>query len=404
MGFTLTPQQKQIFEQLRKYQIPAHYERVASDLGLSAKGVQSQLGKLREFGLVKEVEEKHWQVTEDAQQKLEEAGEDTTVTLEDVHATPKQHFTQFGRTWGINPERLQVMVNTIWTSGDPENLDHVWDYLGKLQVSPDVKRIWVTAWQAYLAQSDPEKLKWQPPTTVQEKVAEVMEKKEVQKQIEKIEEEGPKEWIVDVKKNEPVKIGEPMGLYSLKEAKELVQLRMYRETLEGGRTEGVAAEKISDILTALVPYLTKEGQGEEATKLIRELFEEKLSSGLRELAIQIPHGDQKPWWETLPQILTAVAGVGPTLKTLLGIPDAKDITALIESRIPHGDSRPLEMKNPDGTPFVFTKEMMEFWRFNADQKREEEKHKQQMDIMGGLRDFMGKIGTAATRLAAERER
>ncbi len=69
MEIRLSPQQKLIFDKLRSHSIPVHYNKLAEELGISAKGCQSQLSKLKAKGLIREYGDNTYEAVEQPEEQ-----------------------------------------------------------------------------------------------------------------------------------------------------------------------------------------------------------------------------------------------------------------------------------------------------------------------------------------------
>ncbi|GAJ12604.1 unnamed protein product, partial [marine sediment metagenome] len=98
--------------------------------------------------------------------------------------------------------------------------------------------------------------------------------------------------IVD---DEPVRVGENLGDYSLQDAKDILAIRALRSRFSGvaqsgGTSQPGTAEKVSDILTALSPYLNKESKSDVET--LKEIIADKLELQKQDILSRIPQPGQ----------------------------------------------------------------------------------------------------------------
>ncbi len=399
----LMPQQETMLKALADKENPGTYQELAKEVSMASKVYRSQLTRMERKGVVEDLGDNKWQITEAGVSYF--AGTEEESTLADVKATPKQIFETYGKLVGVDTQKIPIVSNMIWTQ-DPFDLDWVWKCLTRSNISIELRRFWVSSWQAYLGQEKPEVLKWEPVTAAVEKAIEKVEAKKIEdKGKQEGTGEGKKEYAIITSKHgeEPIKVGEIGGMYTFQEAKETINLRMVQKQIAGyGGSAAQTQDKVSEVINALAPFLKQESKDDDRVyELLRETMTDKLSLAMTELEQRLPQqGEHKPWYEQLPAITTAITVAAPLIRTALGLPDAAQIQALTVSKNGNPQtSQTLQAINPDGSPVVFNREMMEFWRFNAQQKRDEEKHKQGMEMMSGVRDFLGKIGNAANKMA-----
>jgi len=396
----LQPQQEVILKALADREAAGSYQELAKEVNIGSRVYRAQLTRLERMGLVQDLGDNKWQITEGGVNYY--TGPEEVETLTDIKATPKQIFETYGKLVGVEVNKIPIVSSMVWTQ-DSFDLDWVWKCLTRSNISIELRRFWISSWQAYLAQEKPELLKWEPPTAAQEKaIDKVGAKKIEEKGKQEVTGEEKKEYTIISTKHgeEPIKVGEVGGMYTFQEARETINLRMVQKQMTG-MGGGESRDKVSEIIAALAPLLKQESKGDDRVyELLKETMTDKLTMAMNELESRMPQqGEKKPWYEQLPAITAAITAAAPLIRAALGLPDATVIQALAQNKGDGQQAQPLQMLRPDGSPMVFTKDMMDFWKFNSEQKREEEKHKQGMEMMGGVRDFLGKIATAAGRMA-----
>ena len=399
----LQPQQEVILKALADREAAGSYQELAKEVNIGSRVYRAQLTRLERMGLVQDLGDNKWQITEGGVNYY--TGPEEVETLTDIKATPKQIFETYGKLVGVEVNKIPIVSSMVWTQ-DSFDLDWVWKCLTRSNISIELRRFWISSWQAYLAQEKPELLKWEPPTAAQEKaIDKVGAKKIEEKGKQEVTGEEKKEYTIISTKHgeEPIKVGEVGGMYTFQEARETINLRMVQKQMTG-MGGGESRDKVSEIIAALTPLLKQESKGDDRVyELLKETMTDKLTMAMNELESRMPQqGEKKPWYEQLPAITAAITAAAPLIRAALGLPDATVIQALAQNKGDGQQAQPLQMLRPDGSPMVFTKDMMDFWKFNSEQKREEEKHKQGMEMMGGVRDFLGKIGSAAGKMATSR--
>jgi len=207
--------------------------------------------------------------------------------------------------------------------------------------------------------------------------------------------------IVD---DEPARVGAGFGDYSLQDAKDILAIRALKSRFAGpaqaGGGQSSATEKVSELLTAMAPYINK---GSDATAL-KELLADKLALQRQEILSHIPQqGPLSPPKSFIEQITEAVAAMsslkdaGPMLKSILGIPETSS-----NSNPPSGI--PVTVTGPDGKPAVMDfSQALDFRKFMAEERRSDESHSTKLEIAKGFKDMLGKLGTAASHMAEGEE-
>ena len=384
----LQPQQEVILKALADREAAGSYQELAKEVNIGSRVYRAQLTRLERMGLVQDLGDNKWQITEGGVNYY--TGPEEVETLTDIKATPKQIFETYGKLVGVEVNKIPIVSSMVWTQ-DSFDLDWVWKCLTRSNISIELRRFWISSWQAYLAQ--------------EKAIDKVGAKKIEEKGKQEVTGEEKKEYTIISTKHgeEPIKVGEVGGMYTFQEARETINLRMVQKQMTG-MGGGESRDKVSEIIAALAPLLKQESKGDDRVyELLKETMTDKLTMAMNELESRMPQqGEKKPWYEQLPAITAAITAAAPLIRAALGLPDATVIQALAQNKGDGQQAQPLQMLRPDGSPMVFTKDMMDFWKFNSEQKREEEKHKQGMEMMGGVRDFLGKIGSAAGKMATSR--
>ncbi len=161
----------------------------------------------------------------------------------------------------------------------------------------------------------------------------------------------------------------------------------------GGQPPG-AAEKVSEVLTALEPYINK---GSDLDTL-KEVIADKLALQRQELLSHIPQPGQptqpKSIIEQITDFVAAIGSLkeaGPTLRSILGIPESS-------SNPPPGV--PVQVTGPDGKPIVMDLGNIINWRkFEGDERRADERHGALIGLAQTVRENFGD-GILALKAAA----
>jgi len=283
-----------------------------------------------------------------------------------------------------------LATDIVW-SGDYNDVSWVWRALGQADIADDLRSVWVNAWRAKLHKGVPPELETEL-TGVSKTVA-AEEGKDTSK--------GRDYIIID---DEPLRVGENLGDYNLQDAKDILAIRALKSRFTGAAQTGggpaSATEKVSELLTAMEPYLNK---GSDADGL-KEMLADKLALQRQDILSHIPPQVQTAQPKTfIEQITEAVAAMsslkeaGPTLKSILGIPETSANSNPLSGV-------PVTVTGPDGKPAVmdFT-QALDFRKFMAEEKRADESHETRMEVAKGFKDMLGKLGTAASHAAEGEE-
>ncbi|MBA7707448.1 hypothetical protein ES703_116320 [subsurface metagenome] len=279
----------------------------------------------------------------------------------------------------------------VW-SGDYEDVIWVWNALGRegADLADDLRRVWANAWRAKLHKGIPPELETEL-TGVNKAVVEAERGDAPSKP-------GGRDFIII--DDEPVRIGENLGDYSLQDAKDILVTRALRSRFSVAGQSGKeslpgAAEKVSDVLSALAPYINKGGDDDK----LREVISLQLELQKQEILSHIPQPGQpsqpKPFMEQITEFVTILGTLresGSTLKAILGIqePSGNSSTGL-----------PVQIKGPDGQPFIMDLGQVIDWRkFQSDERRADERHGALVGLSQTIRENISD-GISALRAAAE---
>lgn len=207
--------------------------------------LRSQLSKLKNKGYVDGDSKAGWIITSEGRDAVERQ-EKIPTTPADVGADTESKLKYYGQLATVPPDVILAAVELIQT-GDPEDLDEVWKHMTEMDVPIAARRRWWHLWRNYLKQAIPPQLK--------EKVSGPAE--ETEEGGEEAVSVGAKERgrdyiIVD---DLPVFVGAGQGDYGLKDAKDIVGMRVLRARFagQGGGTASGAGQPFGpqDILNIL---------------------------------------------------------------------------------------------------------------------------------------------------------
>lgn len=338
---------------------------LAGKLKASKEGTLKQLTREKDKGHVEGTSQEGWLITEAGRKALEKG--ETHPSMIDEGVTPRQQFEAIGRRIGIKEDRIVLTADIVW-SGDYNDVKWVWEALGQANIADDLRSVWVNAWRAKLHKGIPPELEIEltgapsPGAAEGEAGAGVATGKP-----------GGREYIIvdDV----PVRAGANLGDYTLQDAKDILTIRALKNRLGGAGQQGAAAqpgpvERVSDILSALSPYLNKESKSDGET--LRELIADKLELQKQDILSRIPQQGQPAQPKTLLEQLTELKELGPVVKSLFGVPESSGNTST---------GVPVQISGPDGKPFVMDLGQVINWKkFEGEERRADE----QMKTMTGL--------------------
>ncbi len=365
---------------------------LANELKSSQEGTLKQLGREKDKGHVDGTSKDGWQITDAGRVALEKG--ETSSTMIDEGVTPRQQFEAIGRLIGIKEDRITLATNMVW-SGDYENIVWVWAALGRegADLADDLRRVWANQWRAKLHKSIPPELETEL-TGVSNVVAEAGG--------DAPRKSGGRDYIIV--DDEPVRVGENLGDYGLQDAKDLLSIRAVRERFRvsgpvGGAPQMGAAERVSDVLTALEPYINNKGTDIAALK---EVLADKLALQKQDILASIPppgpHTQPKSFIEEITAFTAALGSlkeVGPMLRSVLGVPEPSGNPSSSLAGVP------VSVTGPDGQPTIMDLgQVIEWKKFLGDEKRADERHNAVVGLAQTVRENIGD-GISALKAAAE---
>ncbi|MBA7465036.1 hypothetical protein ES707_00197 [subsurface metagenome] len=358
---------------------------LAKELGASSETTLKQLKREKAKGTVDGSSEEGWLITDEGKKALEKG---VHPTMLDEEVTPRQQFEAIGRRIGIKEDRIVLATDIVW-SGEFNDIKWVWQALGQADIADDLRGVWVNAWRAKLHKAIPPELETEL-TGVGKTVADEERRGVVASK------RGREYIIVD---DEPVRVGENLGDYSLADAKDIMAIRAlkgrFAGTAQAGAGPASTPEKLSELLTALGPYLNK---GSDATAL-KEMLADKLLLMRQEIMTHIPQPGQTTQPKTLIEQITEFVAVmdqakaaGPVLRSLLGIPESSGGNP--------STGLPVQIKGPDGQPIVMDLGHVIDWRkFQNEERRADGRHDALMGLAQTVRENFGD-GIKALQAAA----
>jgi len=365
----------ELLEQLNTEPAAISTADLATKLKASKEGTLKQLNREKVKGHVEGNSREGWLITDAGRKALEKG--DIHPSMIDEEVTPRQQFEAIGQRIGITEERIVLAADIVW-SGDYDDVKWVWQALGQANIADDLRSVWVNSWRAKLHKSIPPELESEL-TGVSKAVVEAEAGVDPSKP-------GGRDYIIF--EDEPVRVGKNLGDYSLQDAKDVLAIRSLRNRFAGaGQAAGTAqagtTEKVSDLLTALSPYLNKGGTDET----LRELIATQMELQKQEILSHIPQPGQPVQPKTLMEQITlfvaalgSLKEAGPMLRSILGVPESSGGN-------PASTALPVQVNGPDGKPVVLDLGQVIDWRkFLSDEKRKDERHGELVGMSKTIRE------------------
>jgi len=198
---------------------------------------------------------------------------------------------------------------------------------------------------------------------------------------------NPKRYLVDPESGK-IEVDVEEGEYTYKDAL-LVSSSIKDKRDQTKGTQPAAMEKVSELLTALEPYINKGSNREEVTGILGDKLALLRQEILGHIPQQVASPPPKSWIDQLTELSSAL----PMLKSILGIPEQSSNPFI-----------PTQITGLDGKPTVMDlTQVLDLRKFMTEERRAEEGHKTKMDIAKGFKDLLGKAGTAMSHTGEEEE-
>ena len=376
----------QVLDALNTKEVAISTADLAKGLNASTEGTRKQLTRLKEKKYVEGDSKEGWLITAEGRKVLEREG--VRPSMIDEGVTPRQQFEAIARLIGIPEDRIVLATNIVW-SGDFNDVVWVWKALGQADIADDLRSVWVNSWRAKLHKGIPPELETE--LTGASKVEGEVEVGGVPRKP------GGREYIIV--DDEPVRVGANLGDYSLQDAKDILAIKALRGRFGGvgqlgASQQGGTAEKVSEVLTALEPYINK-GSNLDSLK---EILADKLEIQRRDILSQMPQGQPSQPKSVIEQITDFVGALGslkeagPILRSIMGVQESS-------GNPPTGLSA--QVTGPDGKPIVMDLGQVIDWRkFQSEERRADERHGAVLGLVQTVRENVGD-GIQALRAAAE---
>ena len=356
----------QLLEALNTKGAAVSLAELAKELGASNETTLKQLKREKDKGTVDGNVKEGWLITDGGRKALET---EIHPTMIDEGVTPRQQFEAIGQRIGIKGDRIVLAADIVW-SGDYTDIKWVWEALGQADIANDLRSVWVNAWRAKLHKAIPPELEVALTGATKSAAGEGETSTTTAKVL-------PRDFIIV--DDEPVRVGSGLGDYSLQDAKDIMAIRALKSRFAGVAQAGAgpasAPEKLSELLTALGPYLNK---GADVTGL-KEMLTDKLLIQKQDILSHIPQQGTPSQPKTLIEQLTELSTLGPVLKSILGVPESSG--------------------NPGSNSESPIDERLKWRKFLAEERRSDERHNALMGLAKTVRENVGD-GVAALKAAA----
>jgi len=373
--------QEKLLEILATEAGPIRPAALSQKLGEKIHQFMSQLNRLVDDGKVDKTSEGEYVIVGPPLEEMPPG----PLTQEGAGVTDYQQFRAIGLSIGIPEKLVDITTEHVWRGGNYKDLKWVWEALQQMAIRPDLRARWWHCWRSQLGEAIPAELK----TTIDE-VATTGHK-------EGATAKDGRDYIIFG--DEPVRVGEGLGDYTMQDAKELLTIRALKDRLAGlasarQPTGGVAqaaqgasgpTEKLSEVITALTPFLKQDAD----TNLMKEILSDKIQLLKADILSHIPQTNiTQP--KSFVEQLNEFAQLMPTLKSILGIKESS------------GNPLPVQVKDKDGNPMVMDlNQYIGLKRFESEERRSDERHSALMGLTQTIRENLPIGIEAFSRAASE---
>lgn len=418
---------EQIFGLLAGASGPMSRVEIAKEVGEEYQRFQTQLDRYEKQGLVENVGEHHYVLTEKGREEslAEGAFKDIVAaraegqTEETLGSTEYQQFIKLGKATGVIPLALIVQTaDHIWNGGNYTDL--TWVALGMQQmgIRQDLRTRWFHSWRSYLKQGLPENLPAEfltPPGGKSEESPGARP--------------GKRDYILGLD-DLPTYVGEGMGDLDYKDAVDLSKIRTVRKKDAGAPASvGSMAEEVTKIFTAFKElmgdkvagksYVVTQGdEGYEVQevdpnkpwvvpqasgpKTAKSFFVDK-DGTVQELDPNRPMVIVKEAPTPALGGLSTQYLIDGKTGALTEVKPGQPIIIKMESA-PASQATPIHLTDKDGNPMIMDLSTLIRLEDHRDQqKRDQESHDTKMEIAKTFKELLEKAGKAMSHMAEEGE-
>jgi len=358
--------QNDILEILNQRGQPVKTSELVEALKKPGATIRGETTRLKQKGYIEGDSLEGWVITDAIKEQLEKG--ELHPSMLDEGVTPRQQFEAIGRRIGIKKDRITLATDIVW-SGDFNDVKWVWEALGQADIANDLRNVWVNAWRAKLHKGIPPELETE--------LTGVRKAADEDKTVVPSKPGLSAYIIVD---DEPIRVGENLGDYSLQDAKDILTIRALRSRFSGASqakvaSQPVAAEKISDLLTALGPYINKGSDVDTLKELLADKLELQKQDILSKLP-QVQNSQPKSFIEQITEFVTVIGSLkesGPLIRSILGVPESHNN--------PSSTGMAVKLTGPDGQPMTMDLgQVIEWKRFQSEERRADDR----LAMMGDL--------------------
>lgn len=385
---------QQLLEKLNTKGATVSTADLATELNSTKETVLKQLTREKVKGNIDGNSEEGWLITDAGKKALAKGVIEVTMIGEGI--TPREKFESIGRLIGITEDRITLAADIVW-SGDYTDVIWVYNALGQADIRDDLRKVWVNSWRSFLQKGIPLELEAVLTGAAATKTGEAGTSELTGKT-------SGKDYIIA--EDTPVRVGLNLGDFSLQDAKDILAIRALKSRFAGASGAGaggtasgaVGQDKLSDIITALQPYLQK---GTDINTL-KEALGDKLALLKLDIMSHIPQlggpAQPKSFIEQITELVTGLGNLkqaGPILRSILGIPESSGSPL---------SGVPTQVIGLDGKPAVLDlSQAIDLRKFLAEEKRADERHGALMGLTQTIRENVPD-GVQALIRATEEER
>lgn len=372
---------KELLEVLATQEAEIKVADLASRVSSNVEAVRKQLKRLKDKGLAASVGD-GWSVTEAGREALETGALPTPSMIEEK-LTPYDAFSEIGRRIGLNEDRVKLTADMVF-EGNYEDLKWVWDALGQQRLRNDIRNLWFNNWRIQVKKPVPEEIAEE----VFASQGGTQEGAEGKSEGKRKKEERDYILIDDM----PVRVGGGMGDFDLQTAKDLASLRALKDRFAQG-SPGIQAsrpveQRLPELITALAAFKEKPDE-QNVNALFKELQDARFDNLKQEISTQlsrIPQPQQpKSFMDQMTDLFASLGSLkemGPTIRGILGIPEARQ-----EAQTQ--GSTAIQLQDKDGNPMVLDINSLISWRrFEGEERRADERHDEMKGLVKTVREVL----------------
>ncbi len=396
-------------------------QQIEEEVGESYRRFQTQLDRWVKQGLIQDVGDHHYVITDKGTEDLN-SGNEMVADESDVSGeaksiaseisndgytiTDKQKFIQLGLDAGMtNKSLLKGTTTLIWNRGDPRDLDSVWQGFGEANIDRDIAKRWFNFWAAHIKKDVPLNIAREVSGSSGPK-----EKSSKDKTLltHDMDEDG-----------NPVYVGEGQGALTHDEAFELAKIRASAKARAATQAR---AESPGDSLAArAVEKVINDMSGagtdpvDETTRIMNQVkaLQELLGlNGKKDSTAEITNlvatikGLKEIFGDNRPATVQTNAGVKQVLvdnKTgeIREVAPGQPIV-IVKETAPVSQSTPLRLKDKDGNDMVL--DISTYFQLEEHRekiRREDESHQTKMDIAKGFKELLKNAQSALSHMGEE---